>query len=154
MLQINYSIKIFPTSKYKIVNRKLKEYFIYKSGISQRKSRCQLTGGTVWWGSWRYRWTASQSDCCLGLWKAKKENEISVSSSLFNLGNVTTSHVYFIYSLVRILRWFSLSGWIVLMSFTSKYSSVVSGGIPRGISVSWDLEHLTTDPAQLHWGGQ
>lgn len=43
---------------------------------------------------------------------------------------------YFIYSLVRILRWFSLSGWIVLMSFTSKYSSVVSGGIPRGISVS------------------
>lgn len=29
-------------------------------------------------------------------------------------------HACFIYSLVRILRWFSLSGWIVLMSFTSK----------------------------------
>lgn len=53
-----------------------------------------------------------------------------------HLGGNVSSHVYFIYSLVRILRWFSLSGWIVLMSFTSKYSSVVSGGIPRGISVS------------------
>lgn len=116
-----------------------------------------LTSGTIWWDFWRYRWTASRSDCCSDPWKKKKKGR-EILKSFFPLflplfWNVS-SHVYFIYSLVRILRWFSLSGWIVLMSFTSKYSSVVSGGIPRGISVSWDLEHLTTEPAQLHWGGQ
>jgi len=82
------------------------------------------------------------------------KNEADVKDGKSRLKDIRKMHACFIYSLVRILRWFSRSGWIVLMSFTSKYSSVVSGGIPRGISVSWDLEHLTTEPAQLHWGGQ
>lgn len=65
------------------------------------------------------------------------ENEADVKHGESRLKDIREKvHACFIYSLVRILRWFSLSGWIVLMSFTSKYSSVVSGGIPRGISVS------------------
>lgn len=93
------------------------------------------------------------SDLIVAQVPEKKERGRNFKSS-FPFSSSRRKRVYFIYNLVRILRWFSLSGWIVLMSFTSKYSSVVSGGIPRGISVSWDLEHLTTEPAQLHWGGQ
>jgi hypothetical protein len=55
---------------------------------------------------------------------------------------------------VNDLRWRILSELIIEILFDSKYSSVVSFGMPFGISLSEFLEHLTTVPVHVHDGGQ
>lgn len=46
------------------------------------------------------------------------------------------------------------SWWIMVISFDSKYSSVVSAGTPRGISFSLLREQRTIVPVQTQDGGQ
>lgn len=58
------------------------------------------------------------------------------------------------YSFVRYLRWPNRVMSILWISFTSKYNSEVSEGIPVGISRNLARLHQTTVPVQLHCGGQ
>lgn len=58
------------------------------------------------------------------------------------------------YILVNDFKWLMRSWWIMVISFDSKYSSVVSAGTPRGISFSLLREQRTIVPVQTQDGGQ
>jgi hypothetical protein len=57
-------------------------------------------------------------------------------------------------SLVSDRKWLNLSDWMDWISFTSKYSSVVSGGMFLGISRNLARLQRTMVPVQVHFGGQ
>lgn len=61
---------------------------------------------------------------------------------------------YNTHSRVNDFKWLILSLFIDVISLDSKYSSDVSGGIPRGISFNLFRLHLTTVPVHEHDGGQ